>query len=278
MVQLVQRPLALAASCALLAACQTGSPAGNQAVDPYADTYIGWYCTGDKKADTWTCTQRRLRDGEPVDNVVLGVKQSAQKAGTGKPAVTAAAATEQGSTVADGRREWLNSLPALNEKPASDPVGTAGPDAATAGSGRDESQTRPVPVTAFEEGSDGKDSNAPGTAGGNTSAPAFTARVEPGSDEMVEGGFTIQLGAFSTREKREIFVTRKGLDTLKLRRFRITSQGQEWWILTYGDFRTRDEAIIAWAAESKAFQPLEVWVRSTDSIKNALPNASQVKP
>jgi len=204
---------------------------------PPDDTYIGWYCKGEKKTDTWVCSQRRLRNGEPVDDVVYAVKRSSDGDAATVAADSAAVADNQ-----DSWQDWKNRLPTLDDTLVAGQAGAA-----------------PVPAQKAAATSTAEDTG-------------FSVKVQPGSADDLAGSFTIQLGAFSSIAKRDEFIDQKGLRFLDVQSYEILSRGRSWWILTYGSYHTRDEAIIAWAAISKDYPTVEIWVRSTDSIKNAMPS------
>ncbi len=273
--KVVKGMLVIATTLPLLA-CQTGSP-DSTATAPPNDTYIGWYCKGEKKTDSWICSQRRLRNGEPVDDVVYAVKRSSDTTAKASGQSSGTTAAPEGSW-----EDWKNKLPTLDDTLVAGAA--ANSEKAREGTETEKSEQRPQPVPAFDswanDNATDSQSATDNTATNQAAAtePSFSARVQPGSGDELSGSFTIQLGAFSSKAKRDDFIDQKGLNNLPLKSFKITSRGRNWWILTYGDYKTRDEAIIAWASVSKKYPPLEIWVRSSESLKKAIPTTGKINP
>lgn len=79
--------------------------------------------------------------------------------------------------------------------------------------------------------------------------------------------YTIQLGAFAGEAKRDAFVVENSLQNLSLNFYESSKDGRTWWVLTYGDFMTAQEAREEAANLAAEYDLNDTWIRPLAQLK-----------
>lgn len=228
------------------------------------DSYIGWHCTGDKRSDDWTCEQRRVKNGQVVDEPIQDTK-------------TASAADdnrelEKAELVYAGipNQSWRKQLPTLTNARVMTGVLGKHPNNLKALPPR---QPEPVSSVVAYPLASNSDSITVGE-----SVQVDTATVAPINEPVADqsqvtpsslSGFTLQLGAFKTKEQLQSFISDNSLENLSVSHVQISSDQDTWHVLTWGEFETPAKALQAWDQRGANYPKVEPWVRPLSTLQTA---------
>lgn len=263
------------------------------------ELYWGWSCGGDPRSGEWQCTQKLMRDGQPVNPLAIDPDQIPplpaaleKNAPPSAPSDTAAVddtasvdlAVNQDQPVlqtpasSDG---WKKQLPALNG--SLDAGVEAEPTAAT---------NRIPPKAAVQPHSypDGppraETYQSAIAADAKSSSPAANKtekkvriKTQAKTQEKIQNsariktvsasGYTIQLAALTSTAEVKGFIEENQLAGEALQQHYIRSRGRNWLVLTYGQFASHGQAQSEAQALSDKYPQLEGWVRSLRSLQKA---------
>lgn len=225
------------------------------------DSYIGWHCSGDKRSDDWTCEQRRVKNGQVVDEPIQDTKTASAVDDNREP--------EKAELVYAGipNQSWRKQLPTLTNARVMTGIPGKHPNNLKALPPR---QPEPVSsVVAYPLASD-SDSIAV-----SESAQTDTATVAPINEPVTDqsqvtpsslSGFTLQLGAFKTSEQLQSFISDNSLENLSVSHVQLSSDQDIWHVLTWGEFETPAKALHAWDQQEANYPKIEPWVRPLSSL------------
>lgn len=222
---------------------------------------VDWHCETDAETGQEQCHKRKLVDGEPIDDVIYDSRTPER------------AEPQKASPGGDAVRWDKQPLTAVNSVSGSDElvVENTGP------APREPRET--VDLWSENEresavGSDDTDDHpgisaerravllgVPGADISGSDAGQTPTRAAEGP-----GGYTVQLAAFPSADKRDAFLARRALPDEHLHTRRIRSRGQRWWIVAYGAYPAREQAVKAYR-ELEREHGIKGWVRSWDSIR-----------
>jgi septal ring-binding cell division protein DamX len=230
------------------------------------DSYIGWHCSGDQRSDDWTCEQQMVKNGQVVDEPINDAEGdlTASSKDTREP--------EQAEPVYTviPHQTWRKKLPTLTNADVSPSV-----------PGKRASNLRAMPPRQSEPVSSvvayplANDSDSITVSEPEKSEAATVAPIsEPVTDSSQAAssspsGFTLQLGAFKTKEQLESFIGDNSLDRLSVSRTQILFEEDVWHVITWGRFQTHTEALKAWNNQGADFPKVKPWARPLSTLKAA---------
>lgn len=122
-------------------------------------------------------------------------------------------------------------------------------------------QSRP----AVDQGADDAPALTPGLPGAGSDSdrdlPGVGSSAAPSSGRTEDHRYTIQLGAFSSADRRQRFVAQRQLQSLALDHQKAERQGRTLWLITYGDFASREAAEEAHRQLAEDYPGLDAWIR-----------------
>ena len=248
-----------------LAACSSSPQSEKQA------TYIGWHCDGEPGTKSWQCHQRPMRNGRVVgaiivdkanaDKIVVSSSDGAVKKPKSDPVRT--------SVKMGDRRQlsWRERLPGLDgaeaNKENQDEAGVV-------------VESRPAPAPqpepAFEvwsdeirpqtspEGALPKGITSDNTSSVNAEEVSINRVVSNSALVGSKNNYTVQLAAFDREELALEFVQRTLLQAVGVNVSPVSREGNQLFVVTYGEFASRSEAQAGWNALGVA-RELDIWVR-----------------
>ncbi len=225
------------------------------------DSYIGWHCSGDKRNNDWTCEQRRVKNGQIVDEPIQDTKTAS--------AVDDNRESEKTELVYAGipNQSWRKQLPTLTNAKVMTGIPGERQNNLKALPPRQPEPVSSVVAYPLTSGSD--------SITASESAQTDTATVVPISDPVTDqgqvtpstlSGFTLQLGAFKTKEQLQSFISDNSLESLSVSHIQISSDQDIWHVLTWGEFETPAEALQAWDQQVVNYPKIEPWVRPLGSL------------
>ncbi|MBQ0711494.1 MAG: SPOR domain-containing protein [Porticoccus sp.] len=228
------------------------------------DSYIGWHCSGDKRSDDWTCEQRKVKNGQVVDEPIQDTKTASAVDDNREP--------EKAELVYAGipNQSWRKQLPTLTN--AKVMTGTPGERRSNL-KALPPRQPEPVSsVVAYPLASDSDSITV------SEPAPRDTATVVPINEPAIDQGqvapsslpgFTLQLGAFKTKEQLQSFIGDNRLENLSVSHVQISSEQDIWHVLTWGEFETPAKALQAWDQQVANYPNVAPWVRPLSTLQTA---------
>ncbi|MEH6466159.1 MAG: SPOR domain-containing protein [Porticoccus sp.] len=236
------------------------------ATNDEADSYIGWHCSGDKRSDDWTCEQRMVKNGQVVDEPIKGAEgaSTASSKDSREP--------EQAELVYAGipSQSWRKQLPTLTNADVTPSV-----------PGKRASNLRALPprqsepvssVVAYPLANDSDSITVSEPAQTDTATVTLISEsvTDPGQVAPSSlSGYTLQLGAFKTKEQLQRFISDNSLDNLPVSRIQILFEQDIWHVLTWGKFQTPAEALQAWGQQVADYPKVEPWVRPLSTLQTA---------
>ena len=244
---------------------------------------VNWFCFEEASTGEQTCQKRRMRNGSPVDDEVL--ETVVIPAGSAPPSLEGGAPVQQPPATAGTATSWdrqplakVNAIEdggglevedigpqpqdteqtaALQEsRPPSG--GTERPFSAVGSANDTENATTVDELSASTHTMSG--------AGASGEAPVSSDGT-PASRSAVAGGYTLQLGAFSSAESCQRFAQEQKSRSLAIETSEILNQGKTWCIVTLGRYASKPEAVAASREYGRQFPSLTFWVRSQASIR-----------
>ena len=222
--------MAAALALLLLEGCSLGS---SRTVER-GKVSISWDCVRDLESDTQTCRQRRMRNGIPVDDEVLDTLVIAGNAPPPAPRQSLHHPPSNAGDAVPWNRQPLATVNAISES-ADLEVENLGPE--------------------VREGRKVAD------IWGGKSKQSSNGASPPASR------YTLQLAAFSSPQRCDLFITRDKPGELAAQKRLIANKGKHWCIVTHGDFDSRAEAVAVSKAFGRKYPDLSFWVRSRDVIR-----------
>ena len=223
-------------------------------------SYIGWYCSGDKRSDDWTCQQRTIKDGLPVDDSIAKTKAISA------PSSQEGVDPEKEDLVVAGfpSQKWRQQLPTLTNTAVA--IDVPGSESRRSNLKKlPPRQPEPVSRVSAYPVSANSEMHAIGEVVEENTETAIVA-----SDKLLESdrampsspsGFTVQLGAFRTESQLKSFIGENHLEDLSVSHVQTKSDDQVWHLLTWGEFETPVEALQAWEQQAVNYPKVEPWVR-----------------
>lgn len=228
------------------------------------DSYIGWHCSGDKRSDDWTCEQRRVKNGQVVDEPIQDTKTAS--------AVDDNREQEKAELVYAGipNQSWRKQLPTLTNARVMTGIPGKHPNNLKALPPRQPEPVSSVVAYPLASDSDSITVSEPVQTDTATVAPIN----EPVTDQSQVtpsslSGFTLQLGAFKTREQLQSFISDNSLENLSVSHAQISSDQDIWHVLTWGEFETPAKALHAWDQQEANYPKVEPWVRPLSTLQTA---------
>jgi len=225
------------------------------------DSYIGWHCSGDKRSDDWTCEQRKVKNGQVVDEPIQDTKTASAVDDNREP--------EKAELVYAGipNQSWRKQLPTLTNARVMTGVPGKHRNNLKALPPR---QPEPVSsVVAYPLASDSDSITVSESAQIDTATVAAINEPVTEQDQVTPSslsGFTLQLGAFKTKEQLQSFISDNSLKNLSVSHVQISSDQAIWHVLTWGEFETPAEALQAWGQHVVNYPKIEPWARPLSSL------------
>ena len=268
-----------------LSACSSSPQNKNQA------THIGWHCDGEPGTASWHCSQRPMRNGRVVGevaasaiiansvavNAVNGNKDKAVEEGNGARESSVQILKNTASPALSGDHQplsWREQLPGLdgssvaNTKVVEDVPLKSGAVIET------RPEVAPQPEPAFEEWESRSqlESGNSGTAGEillpeQVAATPIEERTSQQAEHLnkppdsVTGNYTVQLAAFNQKAEAQQFIKSERWRGVELEIAPRIRDGRRFFVVTYGQFASRGEAIAGWNALNLGGEQ-NVWVRA----------------
>lgn len=224
--------------------------------------YTSWHCQDGKDPPDVQCEQAQMQNGQPVAVVANTVTQSPpqEKDRTRRVPLEIV-------WVGDNRpRAWQEQLPTFKADQPDSKAASPGPANLAVGS-----DAAPVPEVAYDDwrGEDvavdaeiGHGSGAPASLVGATTGQS--AAVSTISTPLKGRQYTVQLGAFASRDKALQYVRANRLNQLDVGIHEKPQAEPPGFVVTYGRFASRAAAQRAWQATAQSSAISEVWIRPLD--------------
>ncbi len=198
---------------------------------------INWYCLSEDASGVQTCQKRKMQNGKPVDDVVLE---------------TIVIPAEQAP-------------PVIAKTEALGPSADAG--GAVAWSRKTVSSVNAIPDAGLQV-----ENLGPAPRQTKNSAETWRKIHQPKQENQSaktasKGGYTLQLGAFSTPDRCNQFVSAQSPRGLALNKRNILSRGTTWCVVTHGKYPSESAAVVAARQYAEKYRNLSFWVRSQESIQ-----------